>query len=58
MIFSSSSWSKTNLLTSGQNDADGYNRVIGIAQLKAFSCAKNATAKTSFLGESINNLSF
>ena len=46
--------SKTNtLLTSVHNDADDtdamddadnandYNRVIGIAQLKAFSCAKN-----------------
>ena len=34
---------KNNLLTSVHNDADDtddYNRVIGIAKLKAFSCAK------------------
>ena len=37
------------LLTSVHNDADDadatndYNRVIGIAELKAFSCAKNQT---------------
>ena len=31
---------KNNLLTSVHNDADVYNRVIGIALLKAFSCAK------------------
>ena len=31
---------KNNLLTSVHNDTDDYNRVTGIAQLKAFSCAK------------------
>ena len=41
---------KNNLLTSVHNDtdaaddADGYNRVIGIALLKAFSCAKKKTS--------------
>ena len=35
---------KNNLLTSVHNnadDTDDYNRVIGIAQLNAFSCSKN-----------------
>ena len=32
---------KNNLLTSVHNDAADYNRVIGIALLKAFRCAKN-----------------
>ena len=51
VVLSSSSWSKTTLivylLTSVYNnadyadDTDDYNRVIGLAQLKAFSCAKN-----------------
>ena len=30
---------KNNLLTSVHNDADNYSGVIGIALLKAFSCA-------------------
>ena len=36
---------KNNLLTLDRNDADAtddYNRVIGIAPLKAFSCAKKS----------------
>ena len=32
---------KNNLLTSVQNDTDDYNRAIGIALLKPFSCANN-----------------
>ena len=45
---------KNNLLTSVHNDGDNtdarddtnnYNRVIGIALLKAFSCAKKVTSK-------------
>ena len=38
------------LLTSIHNDADdvdNYNRVIGIAQLKAFSCAKSTLKKNT-----------
>ena len=40
------------LLTSVHNDADDtddYNRVIGIALLKAFSCAKNVYIRKSLL---------
>ena len=51
VISSSSSWSKTNLLTFVHNEADDtdatdnadaandYNRMIGIVLMKAFSCA-------------------
>ena len=38
---------KKNLLISVHNDADNYNRVIGIEQLNAFSCAKNGKAHES-----------
>ena len=50
---------KNNLLTSVHNDADAtdnaddtddYNRVIGIAQLKAFSSAKHGNKSIAFNG--------
>ena len=43
---------KNNLLTCIHNDTDAtddYNRVIGIALLKAFSCAKNQADKSNSL---------
>ena len=53
---------KNNLLTSAHNDADAtddaddYNRVIGITQLKAFSCANNTQTIGYLFAQSLGYL--